>query len=307
MQAAAMTQTINYVLFLFFIIQFFGGVDAVLERRENTFLDVFVKFQPEDDFCGARKCNVSYAISLLTAQSQFDLQSMMLQDGVMERSSNDVDFEENTIIRVAKNLPEESKVFLGLRLFDVPDDIQDYIVVDVTHVISKGRKARVRFQTDTAQIVIIVKQKTEEQLFSEYAHRLLKLRKSKPEIFNQVATENGCSCVERNCACCEHMTIRKLHLDDTVCVNLTYISEDIGMKFSLSVDSHIWYSKEISIRNPPPICYDVPHLREYASLCVLIQDVKMEDKHLDGCVEIEAHLYHVIVAKRKIGCFHIPV
>ena len=33
MQAAAMTQTINYVLFLFFIIQLFGGVDAVLERR----------------------------------------------------------------------------------------------------------------------------------------------------------------------------------------------------------------------------------------------------------------------------------
>ena len=92
-------------------------------------MDVFVKFQPEDDFCGARKCNVSYAISLLTAQSQFDLQSMMLQDGVMERSSNDVDFEENTIIRVAKNLPEESKVFLGLRLFDVPDDIQGNFII----------------------------------------------------------------------------------------------------------------------------------------------------------------------------------
>lgn len=42
--------------------------------------------------------------------------------------------------------------------------IADYLVIDVTNVIAKGRKARVRFQTDTAQIVIIVKQKTEEEL-----------------------------------------------------------------------------------------------------------------------------------------------
>jgi hypothetical protein len=301
----AITQ--NFIVLIFFILQIFS-VNAIIERREHSFLDVFIKFQPEDDFCGARQCNLSYAISLLTAQNQFDLQSLMLQDGSMQRNEKDLGFEENTIIRVEKHLPhEDSKIFLGLRLFDVPDDIQDYLVIDVTNVIAKGRRARVRFQTDTAQIVIIVKQKTEEELFNEYAHRLLMLKQNRPDIFNKVATQNGCSCTHRNCACCEHMKVRKLHLDDTVCVNLTYISEDIGLKFSLSVDNHIYYSKEVSIRNPPPICYEVPHLRDYASLCVLLQNVELVDKHLDGCVEIEANLYHVKVAKRKIGCFKIPI
>lgn len=88
-------------------------------------MDIFIKFQPVDDFCGAKQCNISYAISLLTAQNQFDLQSLMLQDGYMQRNDENLNFEENTIIRADKVLPyEEAKIFLGLRLFDVPNDIQ---------------------------------------------------------------------------------------------------------------------------------------------------------------------------------------
>ena len=58
-----------------------------------------------------------------------------------------------------------------------------------------------------------------------------------------------------------------------VCVNISYISEDIGLKLSLSFDNYSFISEEISVRNPPPVCFDIPHLREYASLCMRLYQV----------------------------------
>ena len=125
---------------------------------------------------------------------------------------------------------------------------------------------------------------------SEYTRRLklLEGERQRFEDIRELLEDNKCSCTHRNCACCEHMKIRKLHLDDNVCINITYISEDIGIRFSMSVDNHVYYSKEVSsklftldivenvcfsVRNPPPICYDVPHLREYASICIEFYNV----------------------------------
>ncbi|KAE9549315.1 hypothetical protein FO519_007466 [Halicephalobus sp. NKZ332] len=235
----------------------------------------------------------------------------MLLDGSMRRTphKNKFKFEDSTIIRIARGFTaSETKIFLGLRLFDVPDDIQDYIVVDVTNVINKDRKVRVRFDSETVRVFVSVKRKTEEQLFNEYARlKLLEEERRQSEGTHEVQEDNRCSCFHKNCACCEPVKIRKLHLDDSICVNITYISEDIGMKFSMSVNDHVYYSKEISIRNPPPICYDVPHLRQYASLCIQFYNMELKNKHLDGCIRLEANLYHVKVARKQLACFKIPV
>jgi hypothetical protein len=61
------------------------------------------------------------------------------------------------------------------------------------------------------------------------------------------------------------------------------------------------------VRNPPPVCFEVPHLREYASLCMRLYDVNVTEKAISGCTEIEAKLYHIRVARKKIGCFRIPI
>lgn len=55
------------------------------------------------------------------------------------------------------------------------------------------------------------------------------------------------------------------------------------------------------------MCFAVPHLKEYASMCLKFHDMSLSDKHVSGCVKLEAELYHMRVAEHELGCFHIPV
>lgn len=102
---------------------------------------MYLRIESFGDICGGRNCNLTYAISLLCAQNQFDLQvyafylcfflhlliikSLMLQDGKMLKRSK-TSFEENTVIRLMPDLLQNnsSKLYLGLMLFDVPSNIQ---------------------------------------------------------------------------------------------------------------------------------------------------------------------------------------
>ena len=120
-------------------------------------------------------------------------------------------------------------------------------------------------------------------------------------------SNSGCVCSKNTCGCCEYVKMTKIHLDDFACINVTYVPNDMGINLTLSIDNHIYYSEEISVRNPPPICWGVPHLREYASLCIKIYDVDISKTNISACCEIEATLYHVRVERQKIGCFNIPI
>jgi hypothetical protein len=297
-----------------------------------------------DDFCGARQCNITYAISVLAAQNQFDLQSLMLQDGSMTRgveNKNDAYFfEDNTVIRLSRELQNVGgKLYLGVMLFDVPDDIQDYMVVEVTDVVHRDRRAKMEFSSETVKIQVNVYKRNEALLSNDVTESVKvseddnrperrshhhhhgqdsKLSMSSSALSapysttgisdnRNAAAPKECVCEEKTCGCCQHVIIRKIHLDDTACVNVSYVSEDIGLRLTLSVDSHVYYSKELSVRNPPPVCFEVPHLREYASLCMRLYDVNVTEKAISGCTEIEAKLYHIRVAREKIGCFRIPI
>jgi len=291
----------------------------------NPFLDVYLRIHPADDFCGARRCNISYAISVLHAQNQFDLQSLMLQDGSMTRNERYF-FEDNTVIRLTHELRTlGGKIYLGLMLFDVPSDIQNYVVVEVTDVIRhEDRRVKTEFSSETVRIGIHVYKRSEAILDDDEdattnSNYTLEgnstSSNNEPSSFASLSTNTiqsngnggGCSCVKGSCGCCEHASIAKIHLNDTACINVTYVSEDIGIRMVLEVDDHIYYSKEVSVRNPPPVCYEVPHLREYASLCMRLYNVEVTREYFAACSELEAKLYHVRVARQKIGCFRIPL
>ncbi len=62
-----------------------------------------------------------------------------------------------------------------------------------------------------------------------------------------------------------------------------------------------------SARNPPPLCFSLPHAGHYASACVRFYNLTLERQQFTGCVMFEAHLYHIKVAKIKLGCFRIPL
>ncbi|KAI6182078.1 hypothetical protein M3Y97_00341500 [Aphelenchoides bicaudatus] len=126
---------------------------SVAANRANPFLDIYLHIYPSDDFCGASQCNITYALSLL---------SVKLQEGLMTRNLR-YTFEDNTVMRLNKGMFHTlDKIYLGLSLFDVPEDMQDYIVVDVTNVVNnKGKRARVEFITETMRVKIHVYRRNE--------------------------------------------------------------------------------------------------------------------------------------------------
>uniref|UniRef100_A0A915CX14 DUF4773 domain-containing protein n=1 Tax=Ditylenchus dipsaci TaxID=166011 RepID=A0A915CX14_9BILA len=69
------------------------------------------------------------------------------------------------------------------------------------------------------------------------------------------------------------------------------------------------FSNEVrlTVRNPPPVCFEVPHLRDFASLCLRLYNVVVTEESISGCTKLEAVLYHLKVATAKLGCFKIPV
>ena len=59
------------------------------------------------------------------------------------------------------------------------------------------------------------------------------------------------------------------------------------------------------MRNPPPICAEIPDLHKFGSLCVDFYNVTFT-QNPGACVRIEAKLLKVTIEKVDIGCFHIP-
>jgi len=91
------------------------------------------------------------------------------------------------------------------------------------------------------------------------------------QIFSSNKTSNKtshCTCVHYDCGCCEDVQLNSIHLDDRVCVNITYLPEEIGLGLSISVGNHTVELDVVSAENPPPICEEMPHLSAYASLCI---------------------------------------
>jgi hypothetical protein len=159
-------------LFLLFSLAVANPTPTLSSSSASSFLDVYLRVQPVDDFCGARQCNITYAISVLAAQNQFDLQSLMLQDGSMTRgveNKNDAYFfEDNTVIRLSRELQNVGgKLYLGVMLFDVPDDIQDYMVVEVTDVVHRDRRAKMEFSSETVKIQVNVYKRNEALLSND--------------------------------------------------------------------------------------------------------------------------------------------
>ncbi|EYC24068.1 hypothetical protein Y032_0014g2297 [Ancylostoma ceylanicum] len=118
--------------------------------------------------------------------------------------------------------------------------------------------------------------------------------------------ENSCSCVQGNCACCGSIRIPEFHHD--FCVNATYNRKTIGLDLSIGIDGH-YYTQEISVRNPPPICLSVPYVHDIAGICVAFKDldVSKQKRTLSGCVELEVEVVHMRVVHVHLGCFVMPI
>ncbi|KAK5980269.1 DUF4773 domain-containing protein [Trichostrongylus colubriformis] len=118
--------------------------------------------------------------------------------------------------------------------------------------------------------------------------------------------ENSCLCVHGNCACC---VITKIpDFNHEICVNATYNRLDYGLDLSIGVDGH-YYTMQISLRNPPPICLAIPFAHDLVDLCVAFKDLDISrtNRTLSGCVELEGELIHMRVLRLHLGCFVMPI
>jgi len=112
---------------------------------------------------------------------------------------------------------------------------------------------------------------------------------------------NGCSCAKKTCSCCAHISF--LEIDKEACVNVSYVSADLGLRLQLILDGKVIYSGEVSVRNPPPICIGIPYLKKYAKLCLDLYNITWK-KHIGGCAKIGVKVVFVIKKYFDLGCFN---
>jgi hypothetical protein len=120
-------------------------------------------------------------------------------------------------------------------------------------------------------------------------------------------TGTGCQCVKYNCGCCVYMRVPEVHLDNTGCVNTSYLPDEYGVRVTMDIDKVVILNVTVSARNPPPICVGIPHLRKEASVCLYFYNLDVSKTHFSGCIRLEVHLRPIFVRKIDFGCFRIQL
>lgn len=116
---------------------------------------------------------------------------------------------------------------------------------------------------------------------------------------------NGCKCSGLQCTCCQRIRVRKLKIDKDCCLSVRYLKQNYGFLTTLTLGNRRLFSKEISLRNPIPICIGVPYLTKGASICIQLNNLRAGKGYASGCGTLLGRLLFVTVAKIKLGCFNL--
>lgn len=128
------------------------------------------------------------------------------------------------------------------------------------------------------------------------------------EVENEIRSSkftDSCECIQYNCGCCQHLEEPTVHLNSTLCANMSYLSEDIGISLTVTVNGYAIFNETVSVRNPPPVCLGVPYVKEYADACFRLYDIDATRSHLHACAQVEVRMKHILIAKYDLGCFDI--
>ncbi|XP_013781501.1 uncharacterized protein LOC106465811 [Limulus polyphemus] len=117
--------------------------------------------------------------------------------------------------------------------------------------------------------------------------------------------DSGCKCQNYSCGCCAHLDVPRIGLNDTGCVNFTYLPKEYGISFTVTIDNYTVFNETISVHNPPPLCFGAPMLKEFADLCVHFYNITISWNKAYGCVKVEARIHHVVIASYELGCFSV--
>ncbi|XP_012258053.2 uncharacterized protein LOC105687189 [Athalia rosae] len=114
----------------------------------------------------------------------------------------------------------------------------------------------------------------------------------------------GCECDNYDCGCCEHIQEKYVHLNNTVCTNISYLPADIGFMMTITFDSYAVFNTTVSARNPPPICIGQDYIKELeADICIRFYDLDVNKHHFHGCVKFDIEVFKIKTASYDLGCF----
>jgi len=117
--------------------------------------------------------------------------------------------------------------------------------------------------------------------------------------------QDGCKCVNEDCGCCLRLVINDLGINASACLNLTYISKDIGISLTFSLDGLVVYNDTISLEDPD-VCFDVPVVK-VITICLAFYDMSYSDTQVDGCVNGTGSILGIQVVDLPFGCFHLSI
>lgn len=116
-----------------------------------------------------------------------------------------------------------------------------------------------------------------------------------------VTLNGGCSCVGASCECC--VTLPLIH--KKVCAVLKYLRKESEIEFAITIDGQTVITRTMSVKDPVPLCVDIPILKSLANLCVELYNVKIENG-FSACVRGVVKVAFFEIVKIKFGCLTIP-
>ncbi|GBN19407.1 hypothetical protein AVEN_193884-1 [Araneus ventricosus] len=116
---------------------------------------------------------------------------------------------------------------------------------------------------------------------------------------------NQCLCVKSECGCCVYLDVPEIRLNSSGCIEVAYLSEDIGLAISFTFDDRTLLNTSVSVKNPPPLCIMIPFLKDYGHICLEFYNVDFSSSHYAACVKIDVAIWPFCALPFELGCFHI--
>ena len=111
-------------------------------------------------------------------------------------------------------------------------------------------------------------------------------------------------CIAEAVSHCSILARLQVHLNDTICLNITYNPAELSVSLTLTVGKLTIFNKTESAHDPD-FCVHVPFLKKLASICVDFSNVTFSNSHFSGCAEAVLEILGIEVEHVDLGCFDI--
>ncbi|XP_025199785.1 uncharacterized protein LOC112597788 [Melanaphis sacchari] len=100
-----------------------------------------------------------------------------------------------------------------------------------------------------------------------------------------------CKCQESKCSCCSGNILQNFNLNirQRLCTNITYNADDFEFNVRILFNDYTVYNRDISGRNPRPICVPIfPPAWTRSRVCLKFSNVYFVGRNVHVCLSMEA-------------------